>query len=84
MKMLERPLTGGNFHDYTPISFIKSYVLFLHAANFRGEGHIAKYAKITPLQQFPHLQYLFPNICSSIALPRHCVRCQQDVNICCQ
>ena len=50
---------GGNFvkmlasfHDTTPISFIKAYiiywVLFLRGGNFREEDKSVKDAKITP------------------------------------
>ena len=41
---------GGNFHDTSPISWIKSYECYFCL----GRG---QYLKITPTQKFPHLQY---------------------------
>ena len=42
---------GGNFHDATPISLIKSYRFYFRMGDFR-EGNIAKTRK------FPRLQYI--------------------------
>ena len=50
---------GGNFHDTTPISFIKAYgfyFLFSRGGNFREEDKNAKNANITPTRKFPRLQ----------------------------
>ena len=46
---------GGNFHDTTPVSFIKAYgIYYSRGGNFREED---KSAKITHTRKFPRLQY---------------------------
>ena len=57
-KMLARHFTWGNFHDVTPISFIKAY-----GFNFRVGVNFAKKTKAQkrekyPTRKFPHLQYV--------------------------
>ena len=48
---------GGNFHDSTPIFFIKAYGFNFRAGVFREEYQSAKNAKISPTRKFPRLQY---------------------------
>ena len=51
---------GGNFHDTTPIYFIKAYG-FYFSGNFCEEDKSAKNMKITPTRKFSHLQYMIWN-----------------------
>ena len=47
----------GNFHDCTPISFIKAYGFYFRVGvNFREADKIAKNTKITPTRKLPRLQ----------------------------
>ena len=47
---------GGNFHDTTPISFLKAYGFYYFY--FRVGIIFAKNAKIPPMRKFPRLQYV--------------------------
>ena len=48
---------GGNFHDTTPISFIKVYGFYFRVGViFAKKAKARKTRKITPTRKFPRLQ----------------------------